>query len=117
MSYLDRNEILILRVLLNIRLCINCPSTKNLCINKCDMVVHQIPRLISVFMHRTHILLVLTCGFSSGSLLFNIITYFSHTTKIVTLWADAQTAQIASFEILLLFKLWTCINYAEDSYK
>ena len=43
MSYLDRNEILILQILLNIRLCINCPSTKNLCINKCDMVVHQGP--------------------------------------------------------------------------
>ena len=41
MSYLDRNEILILRVLLNIRLCINCPSTKNLCINKCDMVMRR----------------------------------------------------------------------------
>ena len=84
-----------------IRLCINCPSTKNVCINKCDMVVHQIPRLISVFVHRTHILLVLSCGFSSGSLLFSIITYFSHTTKTVTSWADAQTAQIASFEIAL----------------
>ena len=126
MSYLDCNEILILRVILNIRLCINCPSTKNLCINKCDMVVHQIPRLILVFVHRTHILLVLSCGFSSGSLLFSIIIYFSHTTKTVTSWADAQTAQIVSFEILLLFKLWqlckyckghTCIYYAEDSYK
>ena len=36
MSYLDHNEILILRVLLNIRLC-----TKNLCINKCDMVMRR----------------------------------------------------------------------------
>ena len=28
--------------------------------------------------------------------------FFSHTTQTVTLWADAQTAQIVSFEILLL---------------
>ena len=61
-----RCEILILRVLLNIRICINCPSTKNLCINKCDMVMHQTPRLISVSIHCTPtcILLVLSCGFS-----------------------------------------------------
>ena len=64
MSYLDHNEILILRGLRNIRLCINCPSTKSLCINKCDMVVHQTPRLISVSIHCTPILLVLSCGFS-----------------------------------------------------
>ena len=32
-----------------------------------------------------------------GSLLFSIITYFSHTTKTVTSWADAQTAQITTF--------------------
>ena len=109
---LSGNEILILRVLLNIRLCINCPSTKNICINKCDMVMHQTPRLISVSIHCTPILLVLSCGFSSGSLLFSIITYFSHTTKTVTSWADAQTAQIVSFEILLLFKLWYCKGHA-----
>ena len=30
------------------------------------------------------------------------ITFFSHTTKTVTSWADAQTAQIVSFEILVL---------------
>ena len=105
MSYLDRNEILILRVLMNIRLCINminCTSTKNLCMNKCDMVMHQTPRLISV--HLSYYF----CRAASrlGSLLFSIITYFSHTTKTVTSWADAQTAQIISFAILLLFKLW-----------
>ena len=108
MSYLDRNEILILRVLLNIRLCINGPSTKNLCKNKCDMVLHQISRLISVFLHRTHILLVLACGFSSGSLLFSIITYFSHTTNL-----SLHGQQIASFEILLLFKLWQLCKYCK----
>ena len=70
--------------------------------NKCDIGVHQSPRLSSVFAHCTPILLVLSCGFSSGSLLFSIITFFSHTTKTVTLWADAQTAQIVSFEILVL---------------
>ena len=78
-----------------------CPS-KNLCINKCDMGVHQILGLISVFAHCTPIKLVLSCGFSSESLLFSKITFFSHTTKTVTSWVDAQTAQIVSFEILVL---------------
>ena len=40
--------------------------------------------------------------FSSESLLFSMITSFSHTTITVTSWADAQTAQIVSFEILVL---------------
>ena len=36
------------------------------------------------------------------SLLFSKITFFSHSTKTVTSWADAQTAQIISLEILIL---------------
>ena len=105
-SYLGPNEILILRFLLNKRLCINCLVLKTChSTEKCDMVVHQTPRLISVFVHCTPILLVWPCGFSSGSLLFSIITFFSHTTKTVTSWADAQTVQIVSFEILVLFRL------------
>ena len=52
-----------------------------------------------------------------GFLLFSIITYFSHTTKTVTSWADAQTAQIISFAILLLFKLWQlCKNCKRHAY-
>ena len=67
------------------------------------MGVHQTLGLISVFAHCTPILLVLSCGFSPESLLFSKITFFSHnTTKTVTSWADAQTAQIVSFEILVL---------------
>ena len=61
-------------------------------------------------------------SFSSGSLLFSIITLFSHTTKTVTSWADAQTAQIVSFEILVLLMaknlqvlLKTCIYYMPKS--
>ena len=58
--------------------------------------------LVSKFMvHRalsdkTHLSLGLLSPFSK-------ITLFSHnTTKTVTSWADAQTAQIVSFEILVL---------------
>ena len=67
------------------------------------MGVHQTLGLIPVFAHCTPILLVLSCGFSSESLLsISKITFFSHTTKTVTSWANAQTAQIVSFEILVL---------------
>ena len=66
------------------------------------MGVHQTLGLISVFAHCTPFLLVLSCGFSSESLLFSKITFFSNTTKTVTSWADAQTAQIVSFEIRVL---------------
>ena len=47
---------------------------------------------------------------SSGSLLFSISTFFGHTTKTVTSLVDAQTAQIVSFEILLLFRF---CNYSK----
>ena len=33
--------------------------------------------------------------------------------KTVTSWADAQTAQIASYEFLLLFKLWQLCKYCK----
>ena len=69
-----------------------CPSSKNLCINKCDMAVHQTLGLISVFAHCTPILLVLSCGFSSESLLFSKITFFSHTTK--TRYSDVDTVHV-----------------------
>ena len=46
------------------------------------MGVNQTLGLISVFAHCTPILLVLSCGFSSESLLFSKITFFSHTTKL-----------------------------------
>ena len=65
---------------------------KNLCINKCDMAVHQTLGLISVFAHCTPILLVLSCGFSSESLLFSKITFFSHTTK--TRYSDVDTVHV-----------------------
>ena len=66
------------------------------------MGVHQTLGLISVFAHCTPIILVLSRGFSSESLLFSNISFFSHTTKTVTFWVDAQTAQIVLFEILVL---------------
>ena len=83
-------------------------ATKNLCINK--MVVYQIPRLITVFVLCTPFLLVLSCGVSSVSLLFSITTVFGHNTKTITSWVDAQTAQMVSFEILLMFRL---CNYSK----
>ena len=111
------NEILILRVLLNIRLSINCPSTKNLCINKCDMLMHQTPRLISVSIHCTPILLVLSCGFSFRVFTVQYNNLFQSYYQTVTSWADAQTAQIISFVILLLFKLWQlCKNCKRHAY-
>ena len=58
----------------------------------------------------TPFLLVLPCGVSSGSLLFSITTFFGHTTKTVTSWVDAQTAQIVSFEILLVFRFCNYSN-------
>ena len=56
-----------------------------------------------MFVLCTSFLLVLSCGVSSGPLLFSITTFFGHTTKTVTSCVDAQTAQMVSFEILLLF--------------
>ena len=58
-----------------------------------------------MFVLCTPFLLVLSCAVSSGSLLFSITTFFGHTTKTVTSWVDAQTAQLVSFEILLMFRL------------
>ena len=63
-----------------------------------------------MFVLCTPFLLVLSCGVSSGSLLFSITTFFGHTTKTVTSWVDAQTAQMVSFEILLMFRL---CNYSK----
>ena len=37
-------------------------------------------------------------------------TFFGHTTKTVTSWVDAQTAQMVSFEILLMLRL---CNYSK----
>ena len=51
--------------------------------------------VIVVFPDHTHLLFL-------NSLKTQLITFFSHTTKTVTSWADAQTAQIVSFEILVL---------------
>ena len=58
-----------------------------------------------MFVFCTPFLLVLSCGVLSGSLLFSIKTFSVIITKTVTSWADAQTAQMVSFEILLLFRL------------
>ena len=63
-----------------------------------------------MFVLCTPFLLVLSCGVSSGSLLFSITTVFGHTTKTVTSLVDAQTAQMVSFEILLMFRL---CNYSK----
>ena len=60
-----------------------------------------------MFVLCTPFLLVLSCGVSSGSLLFSITTFFGHTTKTVTSWVDAQTAQMVPFEILLMFRLYS----------
>ena len=46
----------------------------------------------------------------AGSLLFSMITSFSHTTISVTSCADAKTAQIVSFEILVLFRLSSIVK-------
>ena len=63
-----------------------------------------------MFVLCTPFLLVLSCGVSSGSLLFSMTTFFGHTTKTVISWVDAQTAQMVSFEILLMFRL---CNYSK----
>ena len=63
-----------------------------------------------MFVFCTPFLLVLSCGVSSGSLLFSITTFFGHTTKTDTSWVDAQTAQMVSFEILPMFRL---CNYSK----
>ena len=66
-----------------------------------------------MFVLRTPFLLVLSCGVSSGSLLLSITTLFGHidnTSKTVTSWVDAQTAQMVSFEILQMFRL---CNYSK----
>ena len=76
-----------------------------------------------MFVLCTPFLLVLSCGVSSGSLLFSITgmytcnitsmsitTFFGHTSKTVTSLIDAQTAQMVSFEILLMFRL---CNYSK----
>ena len=63
-----------------------------------------------MFVLCTPFILVLLCGVSSGSLLFSITTFFGHTTKTVTSWVDAQTAQMVSFEILLMFRF---CNYSK----
>ena len=49
---------------------------------------------------------------------FSIFYYLSIAiTKTVTSWADAQTAQIISFAILLLIKLWQlCKNCKRHAY-
>ena len=57
-----------------------------------------------MFVLGTPFLLVLSCGVSSGSLLFSITTVFGLTTKTVTSWVDAQTAQMVSFEILQMIR-------------
>ena len=117
MSYLDRNEILILRVLLNIRLCINCPSTKDLCINKCDMVIHQTPRLISVSIHCTPILLVLSCGFSFRVFTVQYNNLFQSYYQNCHFIGRCSGCANISFAILLLFKLWQlCKNCKRHAY-
>ena len=50
--------------------------------------------------------LLLSCGVLSGSCLLSITTFSVIITKTVTSWADAQTAQMVSFEILLLLRLF-----------
>ena len=66
-----------------------------------------------MFVVCTPFLLVLSCV-SSGSLLFRITAFFGHTTKTFTSWVDAQTAQMVSFEILLLFRF--CNNSKRHTY-
>ena len=116
MSYLDRNETLILRVLLNIRLCINRPSTKNLCINKCDMVMHQTPRLISVSIHCSPIFLVLSCGFSFRVYTVqynNLFQSYCQNCHFMGRCPDCAN----NFVFVILFKLWQlCKNCKRHAY-
>ena len=63
-----------------------------------------------MFVLCTPFLLVLSCGVSSGSSPLSITTFLGHTTKTVTSWVYAQTAQMMSFEILLLFRF---CNYSK----
>ena len=81
-------------------------STKNLCKIKWCVSDTQADHSVRAL----YTLLVLSCGVSPGSLLFSISTFFGHTTKTVTSWVDAQTAQMVSFEILLLFRF---CNYSK----
>ena len=81
-------------------------STKNLC--KIKWCVSDIQADHSV--RALYTLLVLSGGVSSGSLLFSISTFFGHTTKTVTSRVDAQTAQMVSFEIILLCRF---CNYSK----
>ena len=81
-------------------------STKNLCKIKWCVSDTQADHSVRAL----YTLLVLSCGVSSGSLLFSISIFFGHTTKTVTSWVDAQTAQMVSFEIQLLFRF---CNYSK----